>query len=137
MDLQAALRARLKAVAALNTPTGGRIDWGTRPVNTGLPALVLTKVAPGQEWTHEGPNALVRPWVQVDIWAASGLDAATLAGALQAEMQRLDPVTVGGWLFLPPGTLENDQWPGPEDLDGGGRAHRVIHEYRFYAQPAE
>jgi hypothetical protein len=135
MDLQAAFRARLKAVSGLNTPTSGRIEWGTRPQGTGLPALVLTKVAPGQEWTHDGPDALVRPWVQVDIWAANNASAATLAAALQAEMQRLDPVTVGGWTFLPPGTLESDQWPAPEDLAGGGQAYRVIHDYRFWARP--
>lgn len=136
MDVQAAFRARLKAVAALNTPTAGRIDWGTRPQNTALPALVLTKAAPGRDWTHTGPDVLIQPRFQIDIYAASNASAAALSTALQGEMERLTPVTVGGWTFLPPGALINDQWPGPEDLPGGGQAYRVTHDYYVWARPA-
>lgn len=135
-DLQSAFRARLKAVAGLNTPTAGRIEWGSRPQNTALPAIVLTKATPGREWTHDGPDALVSPLIQVDIYAASNAAAATLAAALQAELERSDRVTVGGWKFLPPGLLENDRWPGPEDLPGGGQAYRISQDYRVWAHPA-
>lgn len=137
MDLQAAFRARLLANSTINTLTGGRVSWGGRPQATALPAIVLTKAAPGQEWTHDGPDALVRPWVQFDIWSSTYPSGAAIAEAVQAEMQRLDRVTVGGWHFDAPGELINDQWPGPEDLVGGGTAYRIIHDYRFYAQPEE
>lgn len=136
MDLQAAFRARLNAVAALNTPTGGRIEWGQAPQGAPLPYLVLTKATPGREWTHDGPDALVSPLIQIDVYAASNPNAASLAGALQAEMERLDAVTAGGWKFLPPGFLENDRWPGPEDLPGGGKAFRISQDYRVWARPA-
>jgi len=119
MDLQAALRTRLKAAAGL---TGIVIEWGGVPQLTALPYLRLTKVSPGREWTHDGPDALVNPWVQIDIFAASNASAATLSAAVQAEMERLTDTTIGGWTFKPPGILVGDQWPGPEDLSGSGQA---------------
>lgn len=133
MDLQAALRARLKAATGLTTT---KIEWGDVPQLSALPYLRLTKVSPGREWTHDGPDALVNPWVQIDIFAASNASAATLSAAVQAEMERLTDTTVSGWIFKPPGMLVGDQWPGPEDLSGGGKAYRVTHDYRFWARPA-
>jgi hypothetical protein len=135
MSLKGAFLARLKA-STVSTLVAGRITWGGRPETGKLPAIVLSKVAPGREWTHEGPNPLVNPWVQVDIWGPS--DTVTpIAEALQIEMERLDDATAGGWTFKPPAMLVGDQGPAPEDLTGGGQAYRIIHEYRFYAQPAE
>lgn len=136
MDLQAAFRARLLANSTINSLTGGRVSWGGRPQAAALPAVVLTKAAPGQEWTHSGTDGLIRPWVQVDIWSATQPSGASIAFAVQAEMERLTDVTVGGWRFKAPGIIVSDQWPGPEDLAGGGTAYRIMHDYRFWAQPA-
>ena len=135
MDLQAAFRARLLANAPLSAAVSGRIYWGIRPQGSALPALVLTKVAPGQDWTHSGPGPMVNPWVQIDIYSADYPAAGPIAAALQAEMQRLNRVTAGGWTFFPPGTLASDQWPGVESLPDGIQAHRVIQDYRFWAEP--
>lgn len=135
MDLQAAFRARLVANTTINSLTGGRVAWGGRPQGAALPAIVLTKAAPGQDWTHGGTDGLIRPWVQFDIWSATYPSGAAIAAAVQSEMQRLTDVTAGGWVFKAPGELVGDQWPGPEDLPGGGTAYRVIQDYRFWAQP--
>ena len=135
MDLQAAFRARLLADATINTLTGGRVSWGGRPQGSALPAIVLTKAAPGRDWTFNGPDALVQPWVQIDVWSATQPSGAAVVAAVQAEMERLDNVTAGGWKFQPPGFLVNDQWPGPEDLPSGGIAYRVSQDYRFWASP--
>lgn len=134
MDLQAAFRARLLAngtFAGLVT----KVAWGGIPQTTALPYIRLTKSGAGREWTHAGPNPLVRPRVQIDVFAANERSLGPIAEALQAEMERLDTVTAGGWAFLPPGLIEIDEWTGDEDLTGGGRAYRLIHEYTFYAQP--
>lgn len=136
MDLQAAFRARLKAVAALNTPTGGRIEWGQVPQGAPLPYLVLTKATPGRDWTHDGPNALVRPRIQIDIYADGNAKAATLASALQAEMERLDDVIAGGWKFSAPAFLVTDRWPGPEEQPGGQVVFRIGQDYELWARPA-
>lgn len=136
MDLQAAFRARLLANATINLLTGGRVSWGGRPQGASLPAIVLTKAAPGRDWTFAAPDPLEQPWVQIDVWGSTVPSAAGVISAVQAEMERLDTVTVGGWKFQPPGVLVNDQWPGPEDLPGGTTAFRIMHDYRFWACPA-
>jgi hypothetical protein len=136
MDLQAAYRARLLSNAELTSLLGQRVTWGGRPQASALPAIVLTKAAPGQDWTHAGPDPLVNPWVQADIYAADFPTAGAVSAALQGEMQRPDDVTAGGWRFEPPGMLVAEQWPGIEDLIGGGQAHRIVHDYRFWASPA-
>jgi len=136
MDLQAAFRARLLANSTIASLTGGRVSWGGRPQSAALPAVVLTKAAPGQDWTHGGTDGLVRPWVQIDIWSATQPSGAAIAAAVQAEMERLDATTVEGWTFAAPGQIVGEQWPGPEDLVGGGTAYRIIHDYRFWARAA-
>lgn len=135
MTLPGAFRARLLA----NAPLAGlvsKIAWGGLPQSTALSYMRLTKVSPGREWTHEGPIALVNPRVQIDVWASTDVGAQAIADALQAEMERLTPVTVGGWTFRPPGMILLDNGPEVEDLAGGTSAYRIIHDYRFWAQPA-
>lgn len=135
MDLQAAFRARLlgnSAIAALTT----KIAWGGLPQSATLPYVRLTKAGPGREWTHEGPIPLVNPRVQIDVFGANAAQASALAAAIQAEMERLDPVTAGGWEFLPPGMIALDRGPDVEDMAGGGQTHRIMHDYSFWAQPA-
>ena len=133
MNLGDAFRARLLANATINSASGGKIAWDDR---TGLPALVLTKVAPGREWTHAGPDALVNPRVQIDSYGSTRPQALALADAVQAEMERLDAVTAGGWVFTPPAFIENDLSRGAQDLPGGGKAYLITHDYTFRAKPA-
>lgn len=135
MDLQAAFRARLLAAAPVVAITT-KIAWGELPQATPLPYIRLTKVGAGREWDHDGPDPLVNPRVQIDYFGATDSQVAALAAAGQAEMERLDTVTVGGWRFDAPAFLENDLWPQPQDVAGGVKAYLVTHDYRFWAQPA-
>jgi hypothetical protein len=137
VDLQLAFRARLKANSTLSELAGTRMDWGGVPQGSALPYIRLTKVAPGRDWTHDGPNPLVNPRVQLEFYGATAKQAADLAAAAQAEMERLDEVTVEGWTFLPPGQIEIEQGPEPDDLPGGITVYRLMHDYSFFAQPAE
>lgn len=134
MSLQTALRSRLKANSAINTASDGRVDWDERK---GVPAIALYRVAPGQLWNHEGANPLRQPRVQIDCYGSSSAQAQALADAVQAEMERTDSVTVGGWTFRPPAILNVDLSRTPEDLPGGGKAYLVTQDYTFWAQPAE
>lgn len=136
MDLQGAFRSRLLANGAISS-LANKIAWGGLPEKTQLPYIRLTKVFPGREWTHDGPNALVNPRVQIDIFGVSSAQSSALAAAVQAEMERLSEVTAGGWTFVPPGTIEIENGPDPEDLSGGGQAYLTIHDYSFFAHPQE
>lgn len=135
MDLRGALRARLLANATISGLVT-KVAWGGLPEKTTLPYIRLTKAAPGQDWTHEGPDPLERPWVQIDIYAGLTANIGTIADAVQAEMQRLTDTTIGGWTFKPPASLVSDQGPEVEDLTCGGQGLRVTHDYRFWACPA-
>lgn len=135
MDLQDAFRSRLLASGALTALVDDRVYWSKRPQNAALPALVLTKVAAGQEWTHDGPDPTVNPWVQIDIYAETLPSASVIASALMAEMQRIDAVTVEGWKFFPPAILATEQWPEADSPPKGGTIYRVTHDYRFWAAP--
>lgn len=134
MDLQGAFRARLLANATIASASGGKIAWDER---TGPKAIALYKVAPGRAWTHEGPNPLIQPRVQIDCYGGTRGEAQASADAVQAEMERLDAVIVGGWTFLPPAFLNLDISREPQDLPGGGKAYLVTQDYSFWAQPAE
>lgn len=134
MSLQGALRARLLANAGVAAASGSKVAWDER---TGLPGVVLSKVSPGQSWTHDGLNPLVQPRVQIDSYGATRTQAQDLADAVQEEMQRTSATTVGGWEFLPPAILNVDLSREPEDLPGGGKAYLVTQDYTFWAQPAE
>lgn len=136
MSLRPAIRSRLLANGTITALVGSRVDWGLRPEKSALPAIVLTKAAPGQDWTFKGPDPLVRPWVQFDCYGATQVSSLAVADALQAEMQRVTEVTAGGWTFLPPGLLVSDDGPTPEDLVGGGVGFRIRHDYQFWAKPA-
>ena len=134
MGLQGALRARLLANATINTASGGKVAWDER---TGLPGIALYKVAPGRAWTHDGPNPLVNPRVQIDCYGSTPAQAQALASAVQTEMERLDPLTAGGWTFMPPGQINVDISREPQELPGGTKAYLVTQDYSFWAQPAE
>lgn len=134
-DLQSALRSRLKANTSIAAVVN-EIAWGGIPEKTALPYVRLTKVATEQSWTHSGPDRLVSPWVQIEVMADNLPAVGQIIELVQSEMQRLDEVTFGGWIFLPPARLSSDLWSEPEDVKGGITAYRASQDYQFYAQPA-
>ena len=74
MSMEADLVARLAAwpaVAAAIGTTGGTasISWGLPLQGTAQPWLVISKVSPGRDYTHAGPDGLDGPRVQFDALA--------------------------------------------------------------------
>lgn len=106
----------------------GAIGWLDRPRGL-FPALVLTKVSPGREWTFDGPDGLDQPRIQHDCWALTKAQAVALARAVlaEAEQQR----TVGATTFEP-ADLELERWPEPEGLEGVGPVFRVQLDLMFF-----
>lgn len=126
MGMEEALVARLKAAA------GGKVAWGERPRTGGLPVDTLAYVAPGREWTHDGPARLDRARVQIDTWAETGPAALARSRTILAAMEAAD--SDHGWGFHP-AQLEMRSGPEPDDLDGGGKVWRVMQDFTFYHEP--
>jgi hypothetical protein len=128
MAMEEALVARLKAA----TGVPSKVAWFERPREGGLPCVTLQEVSAGEDWTHDGPDGLDSPRVQMDCWATTGTAAMAAARALKAEMERTDTVTVGGWIFHP-ASLELKR-ATIDELDGGTKVFRVQQDFEFYHQ---
>lgn len=136
MSLETDLVARLNAVPAL-AAAGATASWFELPR---YPGVLLSMIWPGREWTHQGPQPLVTPRVQMDVYAKEFEVADVLRQAIQAEMERTDVVTVGETVFLPPALLENSQPMKDSIGDVGGSEgmplYRWMLEFSFSAKPA-
>lgn len=130
MAFEEALVARLQAAAAVAAIAGSRVSWFERPRIGGLPCVELTEIAPGEEWTHSGPDGVNRALVQFDAWAETATIAMQLARAVKTEMQRLPTVTAAGWVFHP-AALEMRRHE-VDDIDGGTKVYRVQQDFSFY-----
>lgn len=127
MAMEEALVARLAAAPGIAAIVGDRIDWFDRP--SALPALVLTKVDAGREWTHDGPDGLDEPRVRFECWAGTKAAVAALGRALLAEMEL--PADRDGTRFHE-GSLEFERWDRPDDVDGGIAVFRVTMDFTFF-----
>lgn len=130
--MQAALVARLTAASALSALIGNRVSWFERPRRGGLPAVTLTRVAPGRDYTMDGTSQLEFAWVQFDLWSSNMDQLAALEAVVIAEMETA--ASVGGVVFEP-GFLEGNRSFDPEDLEGGVRVYRAALDFRFYHEP--
>ena len=135
MGMEADLLARLGAVTGLD-PLGGRIAWMERPRKSSpeFPALVLTIVSPGRDWTHDGPDNLDRPRVQCDFYGASPAQLRDLFVAFRDEMETMPYVDVGDTRFHP-AMLDTQRDLPAEDLSDGVRIFRINADFQFYHEP--
>lgn len=85
-ELEIAIRARLKASAALVALVGTRMDWGLRP-GPNLPAITLTRI-PGPTDVHfKGDQGLQETRVQVDVWAPDYITASRVGHLVKAALE--------------------------------------------------
>lgn len=124
--MEQALVDRLQA--ALSLPAG-QVSWFERQRGEGLPAVTLTKVSPGRDYTHAGHDGLDGPRVQFDCWAGDAAGLLDLRDAVRAEMEA--GATVSGVRFTP-GQVELESWVGEDKADGGQRLFRAILDILFY-----
>lgn len=129
MPMEESMIARLAGVSGIAALVGDRISWFGRVRGDALPALALSKISPGREWTHGGPIELDRPRVQIDHWAATETEAVALARAVQAELEV--QADVGGTRFHP-AMLDGEGWTDEGEQDGGAPLFRISRDYFFY-----
>lgn len=127
MDLE--LRARLVDAAPIAAITGAAVSWHERPATLGFPAIVLTGVSAGRDYTHDGEDGLAEPRVQFDLFGLDAVELIALKAAVIAEMEQLRDVA--GVRFHP-AFLDSEFIPPPELLPDGRRALRVTQEWSFF-----
>lgn len=131
MSMDLALRARLIAQPSIasKVANGSAVSLDERPASLGFPAVVLTLVSPGEEWTHDGPDGLNLARWQFDYFGLEVPALIALRDAVHAEMQQLRDVD--GVRFHE-GMLLSSFATDPETLDGGQRVYRRLQEFEFY-----
>lgn len=130
--MQEALRAKLLAVPAFAKlcPT---VAWDERPQSAPYPVTVLTLVAPGRGYNHDGWDGLNETLVQADIWALSNADALTISRVLTAVIE--PTTTISGW-EIGPAFLEDEDGGGTEDLGGGRKVYRRRMDWIIMNRPS-
>lgn len=120
--MEEALVARLLAASAISAIVGGRVNWGERPQKEGLPAITLSVISPGRNYTHGGADDLASPRVQIDCWARTYLSAKSLARAVR---DTLEPPATQGAIKFSASFLDGERDLGPEDVGGGAKVFRI------------
>lgn len=133
------LRTRLLGLPAVTAITD-KVSWYDLPRGLWRAAVLLTDVAPGESWTHEGAMDLINPRVQFDCYAEAEADARALGRIVKAELQRTDEVMIGDTIFLPPAML-NLRLRSREELTGSDsqparEMYRVMQDFSFFTRPA-
>lgn len=132
---RAALIARLNAVAAVADLVGAdgegdkAITWFTLNRGAGFPALLLSGISPGVEYTHDGPVGVEGPRVQADSYAHDPDAVEALAKAVRAAMEAGGDHD--GWRFHP-AQIEGEQTIDLGEQDGGKPLFRIQQDFIFY-----
>ncbi|EQB03681.1 hypothetical protein [Sphingobium sp. HDIP04] len=117
MTMRIDLRSRLVANAAISAIVGPRIYWNKRKQGDPLPAMVLYKITPGNQYTFDGDSGLYGSHIQFDSIGLEVRDFEPLFDALKAEMEQ--PRTVGQTAFSM-SFLEGERDMPFVDVDGVG-----------------
>lgn len=133
MAMEEDLVARLVADAGVSALVGEAVSWFERNRDDALPALVLTKVSPGRDYTHGGADGLDGPRVQFDCLGRTGTEAVALKRAVVACMEQA--ATVGDTLFHI-AFLEGENWIAQGEQDGGEALFQLSLDFIFYHEEA-
>lgn len=127
---------RLTGVTAIADLAGDRISWFARVRGDAGPAVVLNVISAGRMWTHDGPDGLDHPRLQVDSYGETELQAVALARAVRTELEQAADVALPGgvvWRFHP-AMQDGEGWAHEGEQDGGAPLFRVSRDYFLYHQ---
>jgi len=129
MAFEEALVARLTGASAVSALVGSRVSFFGRQRADSLPTISLTKVSPGRQWSHDGPDNLDRARVQVDCWALTDTAALALSRAVLGVLEV--SATVGSTV-LHPAMLDGESFDEELSAEGGARIFRVRQDFMIY-----
>lgn len=126
-DLVTWLRADGGVAAAL----GARVAWFEAQRNWGraYPQLVLEEISPGREYTHDGPDGLDRPRVQVNLL---GLPENDLEAAEAAVIAAFEAGGTAGATLFHEGFVDGRRTLEPADLGDGTRVMGIAIDFLFH-----
>ncbi|UZW54057.1 hypothetical protein NUH86_10975 [Sphingobium sp. JS3065] len=111
------LRSRLVANPTIAGLVGSRVYWNKRKQGDPLPAIVLYKISPGIQYTHNGDSGYYGSRIQFDSIGLEVRDFEPVFNALKAEMEQAK--TVGQTAFSM-SFLESERDMPFVDVDGVG-----------------
>lgn len=124
MPIEEALAARLTAALG-----DARVSSFGPNRGDAYPKTVFNEISPGEEWTHEGPNSIARPRVQMDHYGRTRSEVTARARAAKAEMRVA--ATVAGVRFEP-AQCDGERWIDEGEQDGGQPLFRISQDFLFY-----
>lgn len=128
MTMRGDLRARLEADAGIAAIVGGAVSWFEKNRRNVYPAVILNGIDPGRDYTHQGPDGLDLPRVQIDSYGTTAAQADALGLAVRAAME---PAQTFGSTAFGPGFLEGENTFAEGEQDGGQSLYRVSQDYTF------
>jgi hypothetical protein len=131
--MEESLRARLLDDAGLAAKVGDHVDWGLRPSRDTLNAITLTIASAAGDYHYTGRSRLQRTRVQIDVWGRTATEAILIKRMLPAIVE--PPALIGDTRF-DASFVTLDETGGPEEMAGGGIAHRHIMEFTVWHRPA-
>lgn len=127
--MEEALVARLLASASLAAIFGTRIFWDDLPQSTTYPALRLTNITPGRDYTHDGHDGLSDPLVQFDSFGRSKGEATRGARALIATLEQ---TATQGSIKFGMSFLDGERTLPTVSLSGGQRIFGLSLDFRIF-----
>lgn len=126
--------ARLTSWEPLAALVGDRIAWGWRQQGVGFPAVTLSRIDPGHQYTMTGRIRTTDALVQIDCWAASKAQAAETERAVVAALDTFKAAPFRG-AFITGGGDHTEDGDGPRP-DGTTEIHRARLDVRvWHTQP--
>lgn len=95
MNFEEDFRALLLDCAPLVALVAQRVNWGELPEAGALPRVTLWNVTRDSDPIMSGRSGLVTPYLQVDCWATSAAQAATVADVVTTYLEGLQYATKG------------------------------------------
>jgi hypothetical protein len=136
MGFEADLVTRTVAIG-LPGITADQVSWRERRARGILPAVVLHRISPGRDYTHDGANAFEEPRIQFTILGRSPAEVEAIEKVLVPALEA--PATVGDTYFGN-GFLNASPDLDPQEIEGGtdgaGKVFWRAPDFTLFHQPA-
>lgn len=84
--MEEALRTLLRSTAGVSALVGTRVNWGSRPQGSDLPAIVMYLIDDIEEHTQSGRDGLSRARVQINCHGANYMSSLEVARAVRVAL---------------------------------------------------